>query len=159
MARDEASSEKVVAQNRRAFHEYEVLETLEAGLVLTGTEVKSLRTGKASLAEAYATIENGEAFVRQLHISPYEQGNRFNPDPVRSRKLLLHKKQIEELRRASEQQGHTLIPLKLYFSKGRAKLLVAVARGKKTWDKRASLAERDSKRESARARRGRERDE
>ena len=159
MARDEASTEKVVAQNRRAFHEYEVLETLEAGLVLTGTEVKSLRTGKASLAEAYATIENGEAFVRQLHISPYEQGNRFNPDPVRSRKLLLHKKQIEELRRASEQQGHTLIPLKLYFSKGRAKLLVAVARGKKTWDKRASVAERDSKREMERARRGRERDE
>lgn len=159
MARDEASTEKVVAQNRRAFHEYEVLETLEAGLVLTGTEVKSLRTGKASLAEAYATIENGEAFVRQLHISPYEQGNRFNPDPVRARKLLLHKRQIEELRRASEQQGHTLIPLKLYFSKGRAKLLVAVARGKKTWDKRASLAERDSKREMDRARRGRERDE
>ena len=159
MARDEASSEKVVAQNRRAFHEYEVLETLEAGLVLTGTEVKSLRTGKASLAEAYATIENGEAFVRQLHISPYEQGNRFNPDPVRARKLLLHKRQIEELRRAAEQQGHTLIPLKLYFSKGRAKLLVAVARGKKTWDKRASLAERDSKREIERARRGRERDE
>lgn len=159
MARDEASTEKVVAQNRRAFHEYEVLETLEAGLVLTGTEVKSLRTGKASLAEAFATIENGEAFVRQLHISPYEQGNRFNPDPVRSRKLLLHKRQIEELRRASEQQGHTLIPLKLYFSKGRAKLLVAVARGKKTWDKRASLAERESKRELDRARRGRERDE
>lgn len=159
MARDEASSEKVVAQNRRAFHEYEVLETLEAGLVLTGTEVKSLRTGKASLAEAYATIENGEAFVRQLHISPYEQGNRSNPDPVRARKLLLHKRQIEELRRAAEQQGHTLIPLKLYFSKGRAKLLVAVARGKKTWDKRASLAERDSKREIERARRGRERDE
>ena len=159
MARDEASTEKVVAQNRRAFHEYEVLETLEAGLVLTGTEVKSLRTGKASLAEAFATIENGEAFVRQLHISPYEQGNRFNPDPVRSRKLLLHKRQIEELRRASEQQGHTLIPLKLYFSKGRAKLLVAVARGKKTWDKRASLAERESKRELERARRGRERDE
>ena len=159
MARDEASTEKVVAQNRRAFHEYEVLETLEAGLVLTGTEVKSLRTGKASLAEAYATIENGEAFVRQLHISPYEQGNRFNPDPVRARKLLLHKRQIEELRRASEQQGHTLIPLKLYFSKGRAKLLIAVARGKKSWDKRASLAERESKREMDRVRRGRERDE
>ena len=159
MARDEASSEKVVAQNRRAFHEYEVLETVEAGLVLTGTEVKSLRTGKASLAEAYATVENGEAFVRQLHISPYEQGNRFNPDPVRARKLLLHKRQIEELRRASEQQGHTLIPLKLYFSKGRAKLLVAVARGKKSWDKRATLAERESKREMDRVRRGRERDE
>ena len=159
MARDEASTEKVVAQNRRAFHEYEVLDTLEAGLVLTGTEVKSLRSGKASLTEAYASVENGEAFVRQLHIPPYEQGNRFNPDPVRSRKLLLHKKQILELRRATEQQGHTLIPLKLYFSKGRAKLLVAVARGKKAYDKRHSMAEKDAKREIDRARRGRERDE
>jgi len=159
MPRDPDSPEKVVAQNRRAFHEYEVLETIEAGMVLTGTEVKSLRAGKASLAEAYANIENGEAFVRQLHIPPYEQGNRFNPDPVRARKLLLHRRQIEELRRASEQQGHTLIPLKLYFSKGRAKLLVAVARGKKAWDKRATLAERESKREMDRVRRGRERDE
>jgi SsrA-binding protein len=158
MARDEDSSEKVVAQNRRAFHDYEVLETLEAGLVLTGTEVKSLRSGKASLAEAYATVENGEAFVRQLHIPPYEQGNRFNPDPVRARKLLLHRRQIDELRRAAEQQGHTLIPLKLYFSKGRAKLLVAVARGKKTWDKRASLADRDAKREIDRVRRGQEKE-
>ena len=159
MAREESSNEKVVAQNRRAFHEYEVLETLEAGLVLTGTEVKSLRSGKASLAEAYATVDHGEAFVRQLHIPPYEQGNRFNPDPVRARKLLLHRRQIDELRRATEQKGHTLIPLKLYFSKGRAKLLVAVARGKKDWDKRRSLAERDAKREIDRARRGRERDE
>ncbi len=159
MPRDPESSEKVVAQNRRAFHEYEVLESIEAGMVLTGTEVKSLRAGKASLAEAYATVDHGEVFVRQLHIPPYEQGNRFNPDPVRARKLLLHRRQIEELRRASEQQGHTLIPLKLYFSKGRAKLLVAVARGKKAWDKRATLAERESKREIDRARRGRERDE
>ena len=159
MARDAEPTEKVVAQNRRAFHDYEVLETLEAGLVLTGTEVKSLRQGKASLAEAYATIENSEAFVRQLHIPPYEQGNRSNPDPIRTRKLLVHRAQIEKLRRAVEQKGHTLIPLKLYFSKGHAKLLVGVARGKKTYDKRASLAEKDAKREIDRARRGRERGE
>ena len=158
MARDADTSEKVVAQNRRAFHDYEVLETFESGLVLTGTEVKSLRLGKASLAEAYATVEHGEAFVRQFHIPPYEQGNRSNPDPVRTRKLLLHREQIETLRRAVEQKGQTIIPLKLYFSKGRAKLLIGIARGKKTFDKRHTLAERDAKREIDRARRGRERD-
>jgi SsrA-binding protein len=158
MARPAETAEKVVAQNRRAFHDYEVLETLEAGLVLTGTEVKSLRSGKASLAEAYASVDNGELFVRQLHIPPYEQGNRSNPDPVRARKLLAHKAEIDKLRRAVEQKGMTLIPLKLYFSKGRAKLLVGVARGKKSFDKRASIAERDARREMDRARRGRERE-
>jgi len=157
MARPADGAEKVVAQNRRAFHDYEVLETLEAGLVLTGTEVKSLRNGKASLSEAYASVDNGELFVRQLHIPPYEQGNRSNPDPVRARKLLAHRAEIEKLRRAIEQKGMTLIPLKLYFSKGRAKLLVGVARGKKSFDKRASIAERDARREMDRARRGRER--
>jgi len=157
MARPADSAEKVVAQNRRAFHDYEVLETLEAGLVLTGTEVKSLRNGKASLAEAYASVDNGELFVRQLHIPPYEQGNRSNPDPVRARKLLAHRIEIDKLRRAVEQKGMTLIPLKLYFSKGRAKLLVGVARGKKSFDKRATIAERDARREMDRARRGRER--
>jgi len=151
MARDAEATEKVVAQNRRAFHDYEILETYEAGMVLTGTEVKSLRMGKASLAEAYATVEHGEAFVRQLHIPPYEQGNRFNPDPVRVRKLLLHREQIEKLRRAVEQKGNTVIPLKLYFSKGMAKLLIGIARGKKSYDKRASMAERDAKREMDRA--------
>jgi SsrA-binding protein len=158
MAPDPQSSEKVVAQNRRAFHDYQVLETFEAGLVLTGTEVKSLRQGKASLAEAYATVENGEAFVRQLHIPPYEQGNRFNPDPVRTRKLLLHRPQIEKLRRAVEQKGLTVVPLRLYFSRGHAKLLIGVARGKKAFDKRAALAERDARRELDRARRARGRE-
>jgi SsrA-binding protein len=152
MARDAEATEKVVAQNRRAYHDYEVLETFESGLVLTGTEVKSLRLGKASLAEAYATVEHGEAYVRQFHIPPYEQGNRSNPDPVRTRKLLLHREQIETLRRAVEQKGNTIIPLKLYFSKGRAKLLIGIARGKKTFDKRHTLAERDAKREMDRAR-------
>ena len=145
--------EKVVAQNRRARHDYEILDTLEAGIVLSGTEVKSLRGGKASLAESYASIENDEAWVLQLHIPPYEQGNRFNPDPVRKRKLLLHRAEVDELERAVAQKGLTLIPLKLYFTRGRAKLLLGVARGKKTHDKRHAIAERDAKREMDRAKR------
>jgi SsrA-binding protein len=150
-------SEKVVAQNRRARHDYEILDTVEAGIVLTGTEVKSLRGGKASLAEAYATVESGEAFVLQLHIPPYEQGNRWNPDPVRRRKLLLNRAEITQLDRAVAQKGHTLIPLKLYFSRGYAKLLIGVARGRKTHDKRHAIAERDARREMDRARRRGER--
>ncbi|HTK32387.1 MAG TPA: SsrA-binding protein SmpB [Candidatus Saccharimonadaceae bacterium] len=153
------SAERVVAQNRRASHDYFILETFEAGLVLTGTEVKSLRQGSASLAESFATVENDEAFVRQLHISPYAQGNRSNPDPVRSRKLLLHKKEIVRLREAVAQKGQTLIPLRLYFSRGRAKLLIGVAKGKKLYDKRATMAEKDAKREMDRARRNKGRDE
>src|SRR5262245_42706250 len=152
------SSERVVAQNRRARHDYEILDTLEAGIVLTGTEVKSLRTGKASLAEAYATVDNDEAWVRQLHIPPYEQGNRWNLDPVRPRKLLLHRHEIETLNEAVSQKGHTLIPLRLYFSGGLAKLLIGVARGRKTHDKRHAIAERDARREMDRARRRGERD-
>jgi len=151
------SGDRLVAQNRKASHDYAILDTLEAGLVLAGTEVKSLRTGKASLQEAWATIENGEAFVLQLHIPPYEQGNRWNLDPVRRRKLLLHRAEIEKLRKALEQKGHTLIPLKLYFTKGRAKLLLGVGRGKKSHDKREAIAERDAKREMDRARRHAER--
>jgi SsrA-binding protein len=151
-------AERVVAQNRRAHHDYSILETIEAGLVLTGTEVKSLRQGKASLAEAYATVENGEAFVLQLHIPPYEQGNRWNPDPVRRRKLLLHRAEIARLHKAVSQKGDTIVPLKLYFSKGHAKLLIAIARGRKTHDKRQAIAERDAKREMDRARRARERE-
>ncbi len=154
MPREPESAERVVAQNRRARHDYFILDTLEAGLVLTGTEVKSLRIGKASLAEAYATVDDDEAYVRQLHIPPYEQGNRWNPDPVRPRKLLLHRAEIVKLRQAVAQRGQTIVPLKLYFSRGRAKLLIGVARGKKTHDKRHALAERDARREMERARRG-----
>ena len=153
------SADRLIAQNRRAHHDYEILDTIEAGLVLAGTEVKSLRNGKASLAESYASIENGEAWVRQLHIPPYEQGNRWNLDPVRTRKLLLHREEIVKLHRAIAQKGHTLVPLKLYFQKGRAKLLLGIARGKKSHDKRHSIADRDAKREIARARRGTERGE
>ena len=148
-------TERVVAQNRRARHDYSILETIEAGLVLTGTEVKSLRLGKASLTEAYATVEGGEAYVLQMHIPPYEQGNRWNPDPVRRRKLLLHRAEIVRLERAVTQKGETIVPLKLYFSGGNAKLLLAVARGKKTHDKRQAIAERDARREIDRARRHR----
>jgi len=151
MPREIESTERVVAQNRRARHDYFILETVEAGLVLTGTEVKSLRLGKASLAESYATVENGEAFVLQMHVPPYEQGNRWNPDPVRRRKLLLHRSEIAMMEKAVAQKGQTLVPLKLYFSRGRAKLLLGVAKGKKTHDKRHAIAERDARREMERS--------
>jgi len=152
MSRQSQPADRLVAQNRRAGHDYFILETIEAGLVLTGTEVKSLRHGKASLAEAYATVEGSEAWVRQLHIPPYEQGNRWNVDPIRPRKLLLHREEIETLRKAVSQKGQTIVPLKLYFSAGYAKLLLGVAKGKKTHDKRHAIAERDARREMERAR-------
>ncbi len=158
MAHETESNERVVAQNRRARHDYFILDTLEAGLVLSGTEVKSLRLGKASLAEAYATVENGEAFILQMHIPPYELGNRANLDPVRRRKLLLNRREIERCEKAVAQKGEAIIPLKLYFSaRGHAKLLIGIGRGKKTHDKRQAIAERDSRREIDRARRGGER--
>src|SRR5262249_30091583 len=147
------SGDRLVAQNRKASHDYAILDTLEAGLVLAGTEGKSLRTGEASLQEAWATIENGEAVVLQLHIPPHQQGNRWDVDHVRKRNLLRHRSEIEKLRRAPEQKGHPLAPLKLYFTRGRAKLLLGGGRGKKPHDKREAIAERDAKREMARARR------
>jgi SsrA-binding protein len=159
MAREPDSPDRLIAQNRRASHDYFILDTVEAGLVLSGTEVKSLRHGKASLAEAYATVEGGEAWVLQLHIPPYEQGNRWNLDPVRRRKLLLHRAEIAKLEKAVTQKGQTLVPLKLYFSKGYAKLLLGVGKGKKTHDKRQTIAERDARREMQRARRVGERGE
>ena len=157
MPNDPSSPDRLIAQNRRASHDYFVLETVEAGLVLSGTEVKSLRQGKASLAEAYATVEGHEAWVLQMHIPPYLQGNRWNADPVRRRKLLLHRTEIGKLAKAVAQKGQTLIPLKLYFKDGYAKLLIGVAKGKKTHDKRATMAEKDARREMDRARRARDR--
>ena len=158
MARDSAQiADKLVAQNRRAYHDYTILDSVEAGLVLKGTEVKSLRQGKASLAEAYATVEGGEAFIHHMHIPPYEQGNRWNLDPVRTRKLLLHQKEIRRLGGQLTQKGLTLVPLKLYFLRGYAKVLLGVAKGKKTHDKRHAIAERDARREIDRARLGAER--
>jgi len=143
--------DKTVAVNRRARHEYAVDETLEAGLVLSGTEIKSIRAGRVSLAEAYARIEHGEAWLIGAHIAPYEQGNRNNHEPTRTRKLLMHRDQIAELVGRTQAKGYTLVPLKLYIRNGMAKLELGVARGKKAHDKRRTIAERDMRRELERA--------
>lgn len=138
--------DNTVAKNRRARHDYDIKETIEAGLVLKGTEVKSLRQGKASIQDSYAYIQDGEVFVSNLHISPYEQGNIYNVDPLRTRKLLLNKREILKLQMEVMQQGHTLIPLSIYFKNGRAKLQLAVAKGKKLYDKREDIAKKDAER-------------
>ncbi len=142
---------KTVARNPKATHDYHVLETWEAGIVLTGTEVKSLRNGKASIKEAYARLRNGEVFLEGMNVTPYEQGNRYNHDPVRSRTLLLHRKEIERLIGAVEQRGLTLVPLELYFKHGRAKVVLALGKGKKQHDRREDLKRRMDEREAARA--------
>ena len=147
---------KIVTDNRKARHDYFIEETYETGIALTGTEVKSLRAGRANLKDSYAQVVNGEMFLFNMHISPYEQGNRFNVDPVRPRKLLLHRSEINRLFGKVTQQGLTLVPLKVYFHKGRAKVELALARGKKIYDKRSAMAERDAKREMERALRGKE---
>jgi len=141
------SSIKTVTENRKARHDYFIEETYEAGIVLTGTEVKSLRAGKANLKDSYAKVENGEMYLCNMHISPYEQGNRFNVDPVRMRKLLLHKGEINRLFGKVKQQGLTLVPLKVYFKRGRAKVELALAKGKKLYDKREATAEKDARRD------------
>ncbi|HEX2194533.1 MAG TPA: SsrA-binding protein SmpB [Candidatus Limnocylindria bacterium] len=140
-------TEHTVAVNRRARHDYAIKDTLEAGLVLTGTEIKSIRAGRANLAEAYARIERGEAWLIGAHIAPYEQGNRNNHEPTRTRKLLLHRDQIAELVGKTQAKGFTLVPLRLYIRNGMAKLEVGIARGKKAHDKRRAIAERDMRRE------------
>ena len=139
-----------IARNKRARHDYHILETWEAGLVLTGTEVKSLRAGKATLTDAYGIVKDGEVWLLNLHISPYEQGNQFNHEPERTRKLLLHRKEIKRLIGAVERQGLTLIPLDLYFKHGVAKVTMALGKGKQLHDKRESARERDAERELAR---------
>jgi SsrA-binding protein len=143
--------DKTVAVNRRARHEYAVEESLEAGIALTGTEIKSIRAGRVNLAEAYARIEKGEAWLIGAHIAPYEQGNRNNHEPTRTRKLLLHRDQIAELVGRTQAKGFTLVPLKLYIRNGMAKLEIGVARGKKAYDKRRTIAERDARRELERS--------
>lgn len=135
-----------LAKNRRARHDYFIEDTYEAGISLIGTEVKSLRQGKANLQEAFCTIREGEVFVEGMHISPYEQGNIHNEDPLRTRKLLLHKSEIRKLQRDMQQKGFTLIPLKLYLVRGKVKILIATARGKKLYDKRQAIARRDTER-------------
>lgn len=140
-----------VAQNKKAYHDYFVEETYEAGLSLFGTEVKSVRAGKVNLKDSYISVKTGEAFLLGMHISPYEKGNIFNRDPLRSRKLLLHKREIAKLIGLSQQDGYTLIPLKLYFKGSYVKVLVGVCRGKKNYDKRSAIAEWESKRRIDRA--------
>jgi SsrA-binding protein len=146
-----ADRKQSVARNPKATHDYHVLETWETGIVLTGTEVKSLRNGKASIREAYARVKNGEVFLEGMNITPYEQGNRYNHDPVRSRKLLLHRREIEKLIGAVEQRGLTLVPLELYFKNGRAKVALALGKGKKQHDKRETIKRKIQEREVARA--------
>ena len=138
---------KVISDNRKAYHDYFVEEKLEAGVILTGTEIKSIRNGRVNLKDSYARIENGEVWLYQLHISPYEQGNRFNHDPLRKRKVLLNRSEIIKLVGKVQQQGLTLIPTKIYLKRGLAKIELGVCRGKKNYDKRQDIAERDAKRE------------
>jgi SsrA-binding protein len=141
-----------VARNKRARHDYHILETWEAGVVLSGTEVKSLRQRKANLTDAYAIVRDGEVFLLNLHIAPYEQGNQFNHEPTRTRKLLLHKKEIRRLIGGVEREGLTLVPLELFFNpRGKAKVTLALAKGKKRHDKRADERRREDEREMARA--------
>ena len=133
--------------NRKAKYDYEILDTIEAGIVLTGTEIKSIRLGKANLKDSYATIKHGEAILLNMHISHYEDGNRFNHDETRTRKLLLHKKEILKLYDKIRLDGNTLVPIKLYFKGNKAKILLGIAKGKKTYDKREAIKKRDIERD------------
>jgi len=144
MAKEE---KRVVAQNRKARHDYFIEQTIEAGIVLSGTEVKSIRAGKVSLKDSYANVKNGEVFIYGMHISPYEQGNIFNKDPLRDRKLLLHRAEINKLIGYIQQKGMTLVPLEVYFKNGKVKIELGIAKGKKLYDKREDIAKRDALRE------------
>lgn len=147
-----ASSElQTVANNKKAFHDYFVIESLEAGIELFGTEVKSVRNGRINLKDAWCSIDGGEIFVRGMHISPYDHGNIFNRDPLRVRKLLLHKREINRLYGLMKQQGYTLIPLSAYFKMGRLKIQVGLCKGKKNYDKREDMARKSAKRDMERA--------
>ena len=145
MAKEEM---KLVANNKKAYHDYFIEEKYEAGIVLHGTEVKSMRMGKCSIKEAFIRIENGEVYAYGMHISPYEKGNIFNKDPLRPKKLLLHKQQIRKLIGSSAEKGYTLVPLQVYFKDGRAKIEIGLARGKKLYDKRQDIAKKDQMREA-----------
>ena len=139
---------KLVANNKKAYHDYFIEEKYEAGLVLHGTEVKSLRMGKCSIKEAFVRIENGEVWIYGMHISPYEKGNLFNRDPLRPKKLLMHKEEIRKLVGKISEKGFTIAPLQVYFKEGRAKIEIGLARGKKLYDKRADIAKKDQRREA-----------
>ncbi|EAF4322967.1 SsrA-binding protein SmpB [Listeria monocytogenes] len=142
---------KLVAQNKKARHDYAIEETFEAGIVLQGTEIKSVRNARVNLKDSYARIDKGEIFLHNMHISPYEQGNRYNHDPLRTRKLLLHKKQISRLIGETKESGYSIVPLKMYIKDGCAKVLIGVARGKKKYDKRQDLKQKEAKRDIERA--------
>jgi SsrA-binding protein len=142
---------KVIAQNKKANHDYFIEETYEAGLSLTGTEIKSIRKGSVNLKDSYATIRHGQAYINNMHVAPYEQGNIFNHDPLRRRRLLLHKEEIIKLKYKIERDGYTLVPIKLYIKRGYAKLLLGIGKGKKNYDKRNDLKQKDMKRQIERA--------
>ena len=142
--------EKVVSKNRKAWHDFHIDEAYEAGLVLTGTEVKSVRNSRVNLKDSYAKVEDGELFLYNMHVSPYDPGNRFNHEPLRTRKLLMHKAEISRLAGKIQEKGYALIPLKIYLIRGLIKIELGLARGKKKYDKRRDIAERDSKREMER---------
>ena len=145
-----AESVKLIANNKKAYHDYFVEEKFEAGIVLFGTEVKSIRMGKCSIKEAYVHIKDGEAFIYGMNISPYEKGNIFNKDPLRERKLLMHKTEIAKLAGKQAEKGFTLMPLQVYLSRGRVKVEIGVAKGKKLYDKRQDIAKKDMRRETER---------
>jgi len=145
-----AKREKLIANNKKAYHDYFILDKYEAGIVLSGTEVKSLRLGKCSIKEAFVRIENGEVFVHGMHISPYEKGNIFNKDPLRVRKLLLNRSEINKIQGKIKEQGMTVMPLKIYFSGSLVKVEIGLAKGKKQYDKREDIAKKDQKREAQR---------
>lgn len=151
----EKAERESIARNKRARHDYHILETWEAGLVLTGSEVKSLRNGKANISDAYGIVKDGEVHILNLHISPYEQSSHFNHEPTRTRKLLLHRREIRKMIGAVERQGLTLVPLELYFRRGKAKVAIGLGRGKKLYDKRADEKRRDDERDMQRAARTR----
>ncbi|HEY3377202.1 MAG TPA: SsrA-binding protein SmpB [Armatimonadota bacterium] len=145
------TSARVLVENRKAWHEYEIMETFETGLVLTGTEIKSLRAGKGNLRDSYARVDRSEVIIHNFHISPYDQGNRANVDPMRPRKALLHREEIRRLVGKTREKGLSLIPLKIFLSHGYAKMELALARGKRQYDKREAIAERETARERERA--------
>ena len=151
MAEQKKNGNKTIAENRKAFHDYFVEESYEAGIELCGTEVKALRAGGVNLKDAWCSVVGGEMFVNGMHISPYEQGNIFNQEPTRERRLLAHKSEIRRLHQQCKLQGYTMVPLSLYFKKGRVKLEVGLCKGKKLYDKRADAASRDAKRSIDRA--------
>ena len=155
MAEKKDNGLQTVARNKKAYHDYFVLESFEAGIELFGTEVKSVRQGKVNLKDAWCSIERGEIYVNGMHISPYEFGNIFNRDPMRKRRLLMHKREINRLYGQLKQQGLTLIPLSAYFNRGRLKIQVGLCKGKKNYDKRESIARKDAEREAARELRSR----